>query len=357
MIIRRGVDMLHILIITILFFGIVWLMGSVCLKICSKNMDNESPVFLGFFMYYALFQMVALPLIFSFSSLSKLSLLWIICVVVLCSIGVWCVKSHFKRIYIKEIFTCGISAIDILMIVLVMAQILLALVQIYNGWDTAYYIANVNTAVKTNTMYVYEGSVGKLESVLNLRYALSSFYMHDAVIAQVFNIPGEIVCRYFNGIVCHAFSAYIIYKIGFFLWAEKKWAKLLVICSVLVNCGITTVYFSNAFLMERSYEAKAFCSNIIIPAIIYIILKIYRAPDKQYNWIYLFIVNFSSIAISESSLLLVPLLNGCMLLGHCLIEKSARNLGKMIVCILPNILYLSVYFLYQIGRITIKIPG
>lgn len=349
--------MLHILMTTILFFGIVYLIGSVCLKISSKNMDNESSVFIGFFVYYALFQIVALPLIFSFSSLSELSFLWLICVIVLCGVGVWCRKSYYKRMYIKKVFAYGISAIDVLMIVLLMGQIFLALVQIYNGWDTAYYIANVNTAVKTDTMYVYEGTVGKQESYLNLRYALSSFYMHDAFIAQVFNIPGAIVCRYFNGIVCHVFSAYIIYRIGLLLWEEKKWAKLLVICSVLINCGITTVYISNAFLMERSYEAKAFCGNIIIPAIIYIILKIYRAPEKPDNWIHLFIVNFSSVAISESSLLLVPLLNGCMLLGHCLIEKSIRNLGKMILCILPNILYLVVYFLYLIGIITIKIPG
>lgn len=349
--------MVPVLIITILFWGIVWLMGCFFVKLVDKGTKNESPLFIGFFLYYALFQMIALPLICTLSALSELSVLWVGCVVALSIISIlYCRKDITKYLW-AGVRRRAISMIDIIMIIAIIGQTALAMVQIYNGWDTAYYIANVNTSIETNTMYLYDGSTGLPERFLNFRYALSGFYMHDAVIGQVFNIPGALVCRYYNGIVCHVFSAYIVYKIGMVLWQDKKWAKLLVICSILVNCGIATVYFANAFLMERSYEAKAYCCNIIIPAVIYMILKIYRESNRMRNWIYLFIINLSSVAISESAMLLVPILNGCMLLGHCIVEKKVRDLAKMVICLLPNIFYILIYFLYLKGIVIIRIPA
>lgn len=348
--------MVPVLIITILFFCIVWLVGCFFVKLVDKGTKNESPLFIGFFLYYALFQMIALPLICTLSALSELSVLWVGCVVALSIISILYCRKDITKYLLAGVRRRAISMIDIIMIIAIIGQTALAMVQIYNGWDTAYYIANVNTSIDTNTMYLYDGSTGLPERYLNFRYALSGFYMHDAVIGQVFNIPGAIVCHYFNGIVCHVFSAYIVYIIGMFVWNEKKWAKVLVIVSVLVNCGISTIYFANAFLMERSYEAKAYCANIIIPAIIYIIIKIYREPKKKELWIYLFIINLSSVAISESSMLLVPVLNGCMLLGHCIVERRMRDLGKMLFCILPNICYVLTYFLYLKGIVDIRIP-
>lgn len=347
----------RISLILILFIITIWLMGNLFLILVKGNRSVGDSFFIGFFLYYSIFQILALPLIFTFRPLSWLSLAWGI-VIVACFVWTFVLygrKKNIIKVRIQAKRKNHLSLRAFSMFLLIAFQTYIICVTICNGWDTAYYIPNVNTSIATNTMYLFEGTLGRPEVNMNLRYALSSFYMHDAVLGQVFGVPGTLVCRYFNGIVCSIFSAFIVYKIGLLLFHQKKWAESVVIFWTLTNFGIGTMYFADTFLLERSYEAKAYCCNIVIPAVIYVFLKIYQEPNKNDNWIWLFIVNFSSVAISESSMLLVPILNCLLLLGNCIVEKRIRDLGKMTICLLPNIGYLLVYLFYSLGILTIRI--
>lgn len=350
---------IRLLLVIILFFIAIWMMGSLFLILVNGNKKEGNTFFIGFFVYYSVFQFLALPLIFTFRPLSWLSVIWGIMIVVCFA---WIIVLYKKNNIIKK--NCMIKKQDgrlsperIIMFFLVVLQTYIMLVHEYNGWDTAYYIPNVNTSIATDSMYLFDGTLGSPAIRLNLRYAMSSFYMHDAVLGQIFGIPGTLVCYYFNGIVCSIFSAFIVYKIGILLFQKRKWADIVVSFWVLANLGIGNMYFASDFLIERSYEAKAYCCNIIIPAVIYVFLKIYKEQENKENWIWLFVINLSCVAISESSMLLVPILNGCLFVGHIIIEKRIRNLGKMVLCLLPNICYLFVYLLFNLGILVIRITA
>lgn len=344
---------IRILLAIILFFIVIWIMGSLFLTLIRGNKESGNAVFIGFFIYFSFFQILALPMIITFRPLSWLSVAWGIVVIGCCICMIILCRNH--KIGITRRNKKDVSIEGSIMLLLVALQTYLICVKVFHGWDTAYYIANVNTSINTNTMYLFEGTLGRPEVKLNLRYALSSFYMHDAVVGQIFGLPGALVCRYFNGMVCSVFSVFIMYKIGVLIFCKRRWAELTVIFGVFANLEIGTTFFASSFLMERSYEAKAYCCNIVIPALIYVILKIYKEPNRKENWIWLFIVNFSSVAISESSMLLVPVLNGCLLMGHCVVDRRIRDLGKMMICLIPNICYLLIYLLYSLGVFTIKI--
>ena len=349
-----------IFIIITLFFIISWIMGKLLFILCFKSHENDEALFIGFFIYFGLFQVIALPLILTFKPLSYLSTGWAILILIcfICAIILFSRDANkFKSAIKKGLLRRYVTVEGIIMLVLVILQTYLILVHIYNAWDTVYYIANVNTSIYTNSMYVYDGSSGIIETKLNIRYALSSFYMHDAVIGQIFDISGILVCKYFNRFVCSIFSAYIAYKIGLILFKKDKWANITVAFWVLLNLKIISLTAANHFLIYRAYESKAFCANIIIPAIIYIYLKIYLEGYNKRNWIFLLIVNISGGAISGTALYLLPVLNVCLVMGHCLTVKNPKDIGKTMITLLPNIIYMLIFLLDKIKFLYLEIPA
>ncbi|MBD5542610.1 MAG: hypothetical protein HDR00_15730 [Lachnospiraceae bacterium] len=349
--------LIGLFLVIICFLIIIWLMGSLFLVILKDHEENA--LFLGFFIYFSLFQALAFPMILSLRPLSWLTYSWLFVIVCICIAAVCyrrLLKERLKRLMdackCRDIFTFS----GILMIGLALAQLYYALMNPTNGWDTAHYVPNVVKSIATNSMHIYQGSTGLLEETIDLRHALSSFYMHDAVIGQISGIHGAIVCKWFNVIICHLLSVVTVYKVGTLIFKKKESVQAMVCFWVIANFGAYTIYMPNAFFMGRGLEAKAYCCNIVIPAVIYIFLKIYQEPEIRKNWIELFIINLSSIAISASSILVVPFINGCLFIGHLMIEKRIRNIKKMIVCLLPNTFYLLLYLLYQLGYFTVVIP-
>jgi hypothetical protein len=362
------IEMVKILCIILLFIIITGLIGYLLSKLL--GWEDENPFLIGYFVYFAVFHVLALPMIIFLQPLSKLSRMWLgVLLGVVSLLGViYFIKQyvHKKRAtyvsylliekklyniyfqYLKQIlFWC--------VVLIIAAQILYALLHTAMAWDSAFYIPNVNTAIKTDSMYLYDGNSGKLLNQLNIRYAMCTFFMHDAVIGQVFQIEGVLVCRYFNIITCNIYSALIVYQIGKLFWKEQKWSYLLVIFWGFINLGFSYQYFTSAFLLTRGWEAKAVCANIIVPGLIYEILKLYQMPRQRQCWIMLFIMNLVSVGLSSSALLLVPVINGCMLGAHIIVSREWKDLMKAVFCMLPSVAYLMMYILFQNGTWCIPI--
>ena len=107
--------------------------------------------------------------------------------------------------------------------------------------------------------------------------------------------------------------------------------------------------------MIRSYEAKACCANIVLPAILLIIIRIFKHPEWKGKWWILLPVNIAAVAISSSCLLLVPFLEGLMMLSYLITTKKFKEIGQMFLCLLPCICYLGLYVVdrFDIWKIVI----
>lgn len=338
-----------------IFLLTVWLMG--CFFWNTNGKKTDDALFLGFFIYYSVFEVFAFPLIMKLKPLSYLTCIWIFVLICFYLFSIWhfLLKRGYKNVNIS-IKQKWMNPFLIIALLLFFVQTSYMLIHSQNGWDAAYYIPNVVQSIDTNTMYIYMNGNGQKAPNIYVRYAISSLYMHDAVLGQFSGIHGAIICRWFNTIVCSLFSTLIVYKIGKLLLREEKKVIFFIIFWILANFGLTTIFFPSAFLIERAYEGKAYCNNIVIPAVIYVFLKIYRYPDEKINWIELFWVNMASVAISSSSLAVVPVLNGALFLGHLISKKRIKDIGKIILCILPSVMYFFIYALYQYGSFKVIIP-
>lgn len=338
-------------LVVVLFLIFLWLIGIFYSSLFGN--ENENPIFMGLFIYFALFQVLALPLILNLKPLSYLTKSWSLLVMVccLCMIVIGVQRRiipnrlrHIKQTVCSFSDWLSIGAMGVLLLVF----LYFVLIQDLTGWDTAFYIPTVNQSLLTDTMYIYYGASGNKDIMLNLRYAISSFYMHDAVLGQFFHIHGAVVVRYFNSIICVLFSALTVFQIGKLIYNNRN-AYYLVIFWIILNFGTSTIYEPNSFLLYRAYEAKALCCNVIIPAVIYQVMLIFMGPENKANWINLFIINLASVAISASSLLIIPVLNACMFIAFFIFNRKIRYGCRMVFCLIPNFIYLCIFYLYQTG--------
>lgn len=342
----------------VLFFLISYMLGSIFNKFVSKE---ENPLFIGFFLYYALFEIIALPLILMQKSLSTLMFTWgFVCVMVAAFFLYALVKNKkgINEVIAKNKdrysdFTQKISWLC--SVVLVGLETLFSLLHPNNSWDTTFYIGTVVKSVDTNTMYIYDGYTGWKNVFINIKYAMCSFYMNDALIGIITKVHGAIICRFFNTVICHLIAAYIVYLLGRELFIEKKAAYGMVCVFAVANLGLGTGYLANDFLLNRSYEAKAFCANVVVPGLLLVLIRILKNSDNRKKWISLLVVNIASVSISSSSLLLVPLMCALLIGTNIFVTKKWNHILWLLICCIPNVMYLLLYFINQFQIIQIEI--
>lgn len=306
----------------------------------------------GFFVYFGVFQIAALPMILLQIPFHVLFYLWII-ICMVCNVYVfggaqaqlvrvirtmskW-VKQQNRMLLVGAgfciVFTCYFHA-----------------VQQYMSWDTSYYIGTVNTTLYTDTMYIYEGESGVRETYLGLRYALSSFYMNSAVFCKLGHVSALMLQKYVMGSICIGMHGLLVFAIGKKIFREEDAGALrLLIVEIILNYGFYTIYTTATFLLIRSYEAKGFCANVVIPAVFYIALCFRDTVRKREYWIMLFLILAASVPISMSSILIVPVLLAIILCVEWIIKRDMKILKNGIICMVPNGIYLIVYYLYTRG--------
>lgn len=303
----------------------------------------------GFFIYYSLFQCVYLPFVLLKQSFTFFSKVWLIvlgvCVVMATSISIW-KKDSFVSIP-KGTFHLKTTWIYYVILILLGLEAGFIMLQRFCGWDTAYYVGVMNEAIYTDAMYFYNGNTGFLEVVLPLRYALSGFYMQFAICSKLLGVEPIVVSYYLVRLMCFSISCVIVYLIGKELFdRDNKKSLIMTFVWGLVNMFWYSTHATTFFMILRGYEAKGYCANVVLPMVFYCLLRVMREGEKEkQNWQMLFLVALSSIAISMSSLVTVPVMIGTGMLTVFIAKRDKYALLNGLICLLPNIIYLVVYLL------------
>ena len=325
-------------------------------------------VCIGFFLYFALFQIAAEFMILTKQRLHVLGMLWMaVLLLLLVLAGNIIFRQHKQE---KAACTRAASVFNIrpslavrLLFALMAAAVLCecasaVLMQRNIGWDFAYYIGNMTTSVATDTMYLYDGSSGLLRSHLELRYALSSFYMNTAWISQLTGISALVLQKYMVGVLCVLLTNAVVYSFAMEVFKkDRKKTAILVTVTVILTIFWDVYDTAAQFLMLRNYEAKAYCANVILPMVCFLLYRIWKNSGDKKNWVELFLVSFASVAVSMSSLILVPALIVLMLLAHLIVERrwDTSLILRGILCMMPNVCYFAVYFASTRGWLIVEV--
>ena len=227
----------------------------------------------------------------------------------------------------------------------------------YQGWDTSYYVGSMNEALKTDTIYQFNGDTGMRESVLAPRYALSGFFMFYAVIASVCRIKPLLIAYYSIRPLGVILALLVIYRFGRTLFGRSERAALLVtgLFSVIQLTWVSI--YKSSFFIERMYEAKGWCAYVLLP---FTAMTLYRLFIKKgrgrREWFALALAALAAIPVSMSSLMLYPaavFIGGAAMLPWC--EDRGKVIRRCLLLMVPNIIIALVYVLMSKGVFTINL--
>lgn len=355
--------------ILVLSIFIYYLLGrAFCVKCRFRPVGTEM-LCIGFFLYFAVFQMTALIMILTKQKLHVLGQVWLVLLVLLlawAAAAVWQDEKQQRagnRQHAASVKKIRPAAVVRLLMALMVAAVLCecataVLMQRRIGWDFAYYIGNMTTSVATDTMYIYDGSSGLMRSHLELRYALSSFYMNTAWISQMTGISALVLQKYVTGVLCVLLTNAVVYSFAMEVFQrDRKKTAVLVTITILLTIFWDVYDTAAQFLLLRNYEAKAYCANVVMPMVCYLLYRIWKNSAQPQSWAELFVTAFASVAVSMSSLVLVPALITIMLLAHLLVERrwDFVLIRRGICCMMPNVCYLVVYLAFTRGWLIVEV--
>lgn len=355
------------LVLIPLLLMVYYVFGKQFAKHFKISLTAMEQLLVGFFVYFSVFQIIVLPLTVLKMPLSVLTGVWSM---LLAAVLFYEVRERIKnRNDEKRVRSFGdvrcsfglekrtTAMVALLFFLLLGIQWLYTLQAGYQGFDTAYYVGNVNTSVYTNSMYMYDPNTGAKLTSMPLRYLLSSYYMHNAVICQLTGLPAVTFMRVCAGLICSILSYLLIWMLGKLAMGihfRSEYGWWLMFFAAVINWNSHTLHSTATFLLERSYEAKALCAVVVIPAVLWAMMRLLKDPEKE-NWKLAGLMGFANVAVSMSGILIVPILMTACIGAHILVRRRWKDIGKYVLCMLPNGLYLFVYLLGTMGIIVLWI--
>lgn len=245
----------------------------------------------GWMLMLAVFEVLAVPLIFLKASLTELTISWGTVSVLLGMAGLYCGRNFFdewKRARIQCNFQKGIF------ILLCFVQIILVVILQHSDADDNYFIGIANTSLSTDTLLRYDAYTGMPAETFPLRYVFSPFPLFWACVSRITGIHPAILAHTIFPIILILLAYLIIYEISVELFNNTQ--KGLLFCNVMVALrlfGNYSIYTTSSFMLFRIWQGKAIVASIILPLLI------------------LWFINEEKRGIKEFIMLLVIVLAGC----------------------------------------------
>ena len=298
-------------------FIVFYAAGIVLVRILKVKGDCSLTFILGYLVYFAVFELVIVPMTLKWVSLTVAAYIWagimalVICAAVICTIkkqrriraGQTETSSRISG-SISEIIWKNHSVMIILAGAVVLLQCLIVIFYEDTTVDAAYYVGTVSTSVYTDTLGRYNPFNGAIQKAFQARYVFSAYPMHNAVWCRLLGIHPIVQAKQVMSCMNVVTANLIIYQIGKRLFdGNRKKADLMLVfvCVLQLFCG--TIYSSGTFFFTRSYEGKAILANIAIPAVLMCAVWYLQEKNSRNVWIILFVTAVSALTFSGSAII------------------------------------------------------
>ena len=356
--------------------------GSLFRKLLGRKerLNRYSPLVtpvLGLFLYYGLFEILALPMTLLLVPLHVLTVVW---------------GAALAAVGLAAAFLCGREwvkgaenlwnafrkqkGIFILGGILVLAQLAYVAVYDLNAADAAYYVANISTSLYTDTLGRYNPYTGFLNSFFNIRYVTAAWYLDTAAFARVFRVHPMVLAKTINPVMWTFLADLAYYQLGYELFrgkreeaAEKLVADsgkergngLLSVRKKAVAFLAAAVFFLllagnqefSGFLFYRAYEGKAMLQGLVIPFLFLLFVRIYRDAEDRLAWWGVFFVSLGAVCLTTSSMTVVPAAVFAGILPTALKKRKIRPLFRAFLAIVPDLLVMALYFAVKLKFVTL----
>lgn len=321
---------------------------------CRKKLGSFSIIdtlLIGFFLYFGLFQIFALPMKVLLMPLSYLCISWLIFVTIAVVVSLLFNRKYWikfaKKTQIKDwwgmtlIFAIGV----IIQIVVITNNIS------YGSFaDASYYIADSARSVATNTIEQYNQYTGVLRSELDPLYVLLTYTAHNSMLSYITGIHPLIIWRQVMGAVVIILSNMVIYRIGCVVFKEKR-GKAVIVWAVwlLISFFTYSAYTPGGFLFYRAFEGKTILAVLIIPVmLLQMIRSICNKFDRE-SFIESLIIEIGSLPFCMSSMMVIPVLVTVFYVPGVVAYKSKKGFLQYVLLVGIYLIELLCYMMISKG--------
>ena len=330
---------------------------------CSKRKDDGFDLCLtllsGFFIYYIVFQIVAVPMMFMQLPLHILTFAWsgILLVVNVVSFIkfrlVWIVEG--KRLLCRE----NIFQINYwIPAVILAANIAFVFFIGRNYWDATYYVGTVSYSVYYDVINTYDPTTGNLLDQFDIRHCLATYHMNDAVFCQLFRVHPLIQTKTIMTVMITILHNVVYYRIGKGVFSDNKKAIACFMFFVAMTVLFTfSDYTASGFALYRTYEGKALAASIIMASLFLAFLYLQREFEKPKWWIFLLLVSWGAAAVSSSAMILVPAAIAAFVISQWIMKRRVSRVWSFIAAVTPCMAIFILYILNRLGLFVVSIKG
>ena len=204
------------------------------------------------------------------------------------------------------------KVMTVLFLALVGFQMYMAFTRASFDGDDAYYGVQALIAQQVDTLYRVNPYTGR-SSPLDVRHALALFPIWEAYVGSMSGIHATIICHSVMPLVLIPLMYLLYYQIGKALLREqeRQLPMFMTLLALWQMFGNISVYTTETFFLTRTWQGKSFAGNFVIPAVIWIFLRLFEkrentgTNDKNTGlWLLLGALNLAGGASSSLAILL-----------------------------------------------------
>lgn len=313
----------------------------------------------GFLILLALFQLIAVPVVFlDVWGFDIVIMLFTVIVTLFTGMGIiqalhlWRREGRVfagKRRFVKYQRVDWIQWI--LVFILIGFQLIMAVTHASFDGDDAYYVVHSVITDETNTLYRILPYTGESTS-LDMRHSMAVFPLWIAYVARMSGVHATIVSHTILPLILIPLTYLIYYEIGKKLCKEstRQLSAFMIFVCMLQIFGNVSIYNNATFLLMRTWQGKSMLANVVIPAIFMVLLWLFeeepgKRAAKSGLWWLLLVLNIVAAMMSTASVFLNSLLLAVMAFVLYFQEKNWKILMKMASCCIPCVVYAIIYLL------------
>ena len=357
------IDYIKIAVILLLYFILFWSFGYGFNRLVLKE-ERETGITLvtGFFAYYVVFQVVAVPFMFAQRRLSELTVVWAVLAALVCMVCAWMKVRQLRqkgRAEGKNLGNRKREPWDVFWravpFLVAAANILFVSIVYSNDWDATYYVGNVSFAVYTGSINTINPLTGTVLDYFDLKHCLATYHVNDAIICQIFGVHPLIETKTIMVIVVTVILNLVYYQYAKFLFEDSVRGRgLFMGFAFLVNLCTYTAYTSSSFILLRTYEGKAVTGAVTAMMLLYCFLRLWKKEERT-TWALLFVTAWGAAAISSSAIFLVILALGVFAVVQIGRKRQLRYAVWCGICMAPAGIMLLCYLFNRLGILNIPV--
>ena len=330
----------QIVICILIFLILPYLVGGLATFFMPKEDSFAFRMVSGYFIEFALFELIALPGIFLSISLHLLIIIYgavlavlVILSLILCKLNTFTILKNTFAIF-KDFRK---NALLIAVMAMVVVQTIFISTQTHIDNDDAFYVASAETSVTTDTIMKYDPYTGELYDKLPKRYVFSPFMSWNAVVSEVTDIKPAVMAHVIFPLALIPL-AYMVYYLWFRMLQRKKenlspGLGLFFVFLIFSFSGYS-VFSQGRFLLTRIWQGKAVLAGILLPAVLYYAVYLLKRKFELKNYIWFFVMMTACSMVSQMGIML-----GAIMLGICFLiytfekKRVTPLLGYLLSCI------------------------